>query len=112
MQKQRERLFREQPLCVRCLALGLTVLATIRDHIIPLAEGGTDNDDNVQPLCKPCHDVKTAEESKRGKERARAARVESVRVEPVPSKSIAIDPAVVLQNAQKKEPEDVDWGMA
>jgi 5-methylcytosine-specific restriction protein A len=30
------------------------------DHIVPLAIGGTDTDDNVQSLCDPCHERKTA----------------------------------------------------
>ena len=30
------------------------------DHIIELASGGTHTIDNVQPLCKPCHRVKTS----------------------------------------------------
>lgn len=33
--------------------------ATEVDHIIELAIGGTNTIDNVQPLCKPCHLVKT-----------------------------------------------------
>lgn len=34
------------------------------DHIKPLWMGGTNAPDNRQPLCKPCHKVKTALESK------------------------------------------------
>ena len=33
--------------------------ATEVDHIIELAAGGTNTIDNVQPLCKPCHQAKT-----------------------------------------------------
>jgi 5-methylcytosine-specific restriction endonuclease McrA len=33
--------------------------ATDVDHIIELAAGGTNTIDNVQPLCKPCHQAKT-----------------------------------------------------
>lgn len=33
--------------------------ATEVDHIIELAVGGTNTIDNVQPLCKPCHLMKT-----------------------------------------------------
>lgn len=36
------------------------------DHIVPLAEGGTDTDSNKRCLCIPCHDRKTAIESARG----------------------------------------------
>ncbi|MFD9375153.1 HNH endonuclease [Streptomyces sp. NPDC059999] len=28
----------------------------------PLALGGTDTDGNVQPLCRPCHRLKTSED--------------------------------------------------
>lgn len=33
------------------------------DHIINIAEGGTDDDSNLQALCIPCHKAKTARES-------------------------------------------------
>ena len=41
-------------------------LATPRDHIKALAEGGTDDASNVQGLCTTCHDAKTKEEAARG----------------------------------------------
>lgn len=67
LQAQREALFAREPLCRECLKHGHTTLAAIRDHIQPLAEGGADTDDNVQPLCRDCSDVKTAGESRRGR---------------------------------------------
>jgi 5-methylcytosine-specific restriction endonuclease McrA len=45
-------------------------LATIRDHIVPLAEGGQDIESNVQPLCQTCSDIKTQAEAARGRHRA------------------------------------------
>lgn len=42
------------------------VMATVADHIIPLAEDGLDAESNLQALCEDCHRHKTAEESKRG----------------------------------------------
>jgi 5-methylcytosine-specific restriction protein A len=60
----RRRLFAEQPFCVVCLHEGRTVPATIRDHILNLEAGGTDTEDNVQPLCVPCHTLKTDAESR------------------------------------------------
>lgn len=39
------------------------------DHIINVAEGGTDDDDNLQVLCPICHEVKTRTEAIRGKRR-------------------------------------------
>lgn len=47
-------------------------LATDVDHITPLAEGGDRyNPDNLQSLCKPHHDQKTARDAQRGKVRPR-----------------------------------------
>src|SRR3546814_8972989 len=47
-----------EPLCRLCSALGLTVPATVVDHIRP--HRGDRNlafdPDNLQSLCKPCHD--------------------------------------------------------
>ena len=34
--------------------------ATDVDHVIELAAGGTNTIDNVQPLCKACHQAKTS----------------------------------------------------
>ena len=36
------------------------------DHIVPLAEGGTNESVNLQVLCKPCHFEKTQTEHERG----------------------------------------------
>ena len=41
------------------------------DHIIPLAEGGPDTTQNMGAIhAKPCHEHKTLEEARRGRERA------------------------------------------
>lgn len=48
---------------------GCAVTATEADHIIPVAEGGTDDEANGQAVCPPCHRRKTAEEIARGKAR-------------------------------------------
>lgn len=69
LQRLREALFREQPLCVACQAAGRTTPATQRDHITPLSETRQDEATNVgmQALCKPCHEAKTkAEQAARG----------------------------------------------
>jgi 5-methylcytosine-specific restriction protein A len=46
---------------VQCAACPCKYLASAVDvdHIIPLAHGGTDTDDNIQYLCRPCHKSKT-----------------------------------------------------
>lgn len=59
-QKQRAATLRSEPLCRMCLSAGMTVPATVVDHIVPLGDGGTNVQSNLQPLCKRCHDaVKT-----------------------------------------------------
>jgi 5-methylcytosine-specific restriction protein A len=38
------------------------------DHVVPLSEGGSDDDANKAPIhSEPCHRVKTAAESKRAR---------------------------------------------
>jgi 5-methylcytosine-specific restriction protein A len=73
LQRERELLFAEQPLCVLCLKRGITRAATIRDHIVPLAEwqgpGSPEDASNIQAVCSSCHTEKTAKESRRGKRR-------------------------------------------
>lgn len=59
---QRLRRLRHEPLCRDCKARGQTTAATVPDHIVPLAFGGTDADDNIQCLCDECHAIKTAAE--------------------------------------------------
>lgn len=66
LQAMRRQLFRNDPLCVECAKAGRVTLATIRDHVIPLAEGGEDDQDNTQGLCVACHDVKSQVEAARG----------------------------------------------
>ena len=39
----------------------------IRDHVVPLAEGGPDIESNTQALCKNCDRVKTQSEARRGR---------------------------------------------
>lgn len=52
-----------EPLCRICAAGGRVVEATVVDHILPLAQGGTDAMSNLQPLCTTCHNRKTMRES-------------------------------------------------
>lgn len=66
-QERRVRLFRREPLCRQCAAEGRTTLATIADHVVPLAEGGADDESNLAPICGACHQKKIAEESRRGR---------------------------------------------
>jgi hypothetical protein len=61
--EQRRRRLRAEPICRHCKERGITRVATVPDHIQPLALGGTDEDGNVQCLCAECHEIKTAYES-------------------------------------------------
>ncbi|MBF6792140.1 HNH endonuclease [Acinetobacter baumannii] len=54
---------RDGYLCVHCRAVGRVSPATDVDHIKAKAFGGTDEPDNLQSLCSPCHKEKTAKES-------------------------------------------------
>ena len=48
--------------CVDCLARGRQEVATVIDHIVPLALGGKDDDANCRALCDECHRARTAEQ--------------------------------------------------
>ena len=62
LQTLRTRILSHEPLCRHCQAKGRVTAAEEIDHIIPLSKGGTYDDDNLQPLCKPCHATKTAQD--------------------------------------------------
>ena len=49
---------RDDYTCQRCGADGHEV-----DHIVNVARGGTDDDDNLAVLCDRCHDAKTRAEA-------------------------------------------------
>lgn len=52
---------------MECKKLGRISLATQRDHVIPLAEGGLDDDTNEQGLCESCHEAKSLAEALRAR---------------------------------------------
>lgn len=66
LQRIRRDWFSRYPLCVRCQAAGRVRLAEQLDHIVALANGGKDFDEddeqNRQGLCTPCHHIKTCED--------------------------------------------------
>lgn len=63
-QKARERLLQREPLCRECSKHGLVKVATIADHIVNLAAGGSRSESNLQPLCTSCHRKKTLSEAR------------------------------------------------
>lgn len=64
-QKRAARIMRQHGrICHIC---GLPMADEV-DHVIPLAEGGADTDDNLRPIhSKPCHQQKTAAEARRAR---------------------------------------------
>jgi 5-methylcytosine-specific restriction protein A len=58
----RKRRLYNEPLCRMCKAEGRTTIATVPDHIVPLAKGGEDVDSNIRCLCAKHHDQVTREE--------------------------------------------------
>lgn len=57
-------LLRDKYSCQQCGHIGTDLEV---DHIVNIAQGGTDDDSNLQSLCVPCHKAKTATESQAGR---------------------------------------------
>jgi 5-methylcytosine-specific restriction enzyme A len=63
--RDRERVLRRDDyLCVHCRALGRVEVAVEVDHIVPLCDGGSNEQENLQSLCRSCHQSKSAEEER------------------------------------------------
>ena len=60
LQAIREMVLTGNPLCAICEQQGLLTAATQVDHIVALANGGPDEEANMQGLCADCHRTKTA----------------------------------------------------
>lgn len=56
---------RDCGLCQECQRQGRTTVGSEVDHIIELQDGGSDEADNKELLCRPCHEAKTAREATR-----------------------------------------------
>lgn len=56
---KRRAVIARDPVCRRCWRRG----SAEADHIIARADGGTDDMDNLQGVCRYCHASKTARES-------------------------------------------------
>lgn len=55
---------RDCGLCQQCKREGRTTAGYPVDHIVPLWDGGSDDDSNKETLCVPCHDAKSAREAR------------------------------------------------
>lgn len=53
--KIRKRYITLHPLCEECLMEGRSTLATEVHHKVPLAAGGTNDEKNLESVCKACH---------------------------------------------------------
>ena len=56
---------KNHPLCEECKRKGKLTPTEEVHHIIPLAKGGTHDDENLMALCKSCHSSITAQEGGR-----------------------------------------------
>ena len=62
-EKLRKRiLIRDKYLCQQCKREGRVKVGNQVDHIKPKARGGTDDEANLEVLCRDCHDEKTLKE--------------------------------------------------
>ncbi|AGL03635.1 restriction endonuclease [Desulfoscipio gibsoniae DSM 7213] len=67
-QRLRKKVLLEHPLCVECERQGRITPATIVDHVKP-HKGNLNlfwDENNLQALCKNCHDSKTTKEGRWG----------------------------------------------
>lgn len=64
--EQRRIVNRDHNVCYLCGGFGDEA-----DHVIPIAEGGANDESNGRCICSPCHKTKTHEESLRGQARRR-----------------------------------------
>lgn len=53
---------RDCDMCQPCERRGDLSLYAAIDHKVPKAQGGTDDDDNLQVICRECHTAKTSAE--------------------------------------------------
>lgn len=58
---------RDSYLCQPCIRAGIYTPATMVDHIVAKAHGGTDKPSNLESICTACHTAKTSRERLKGR---------------------------------------------
>lgn len=69
---------KKEPLCRLCLSAGVIMPAEIVDHIVPLEDGGSNEESNLMPLCKRCHDSVKTPADRRQRRRAEMSHIKLV----------------------------------
>lgn len=72
----------------RCYLCDATGVPLEFDHVIPWAEGGTDEWHNCAPICVPCHKAKSNREKDRARKRKQAKAKRPA--EPHPSEGLTL----------------------
>jgi 5-methylcytosine-specific restriction protein A len=62
VEQRKRRLLRTDGLCEKCLEQGRYRVATVVNHKVPLIQGGSDEDDNTENLCREHDLVETAKQ--------------------------------------------------
>ena len=66
----RDRYALEHPFCEMCYKAGRMTLMDEVHHIVPVAQGGGDEPENLVTLCKDCHKRRHREQRAKNKEEA------------------------------------------
>lgn len=69
-QRIRKVILRRDPICRACQRAASAIV----DHIRAKAHGGTDDESNLQGLCRSCHAQKTGQDAARGRQSRRSKR--------------------------------------
>lgn len=63
-QRLRLSILDDEPICRYCIGRGHVTPATIADHILALALGGSNDRANLAPACHDCNDAKGRDETR------------------------------------------------